>query len=72
MKMYLTRKYIGIKIITILGICAIAFAITSCNNKQTVNTTDNATSTSQASTSNKPIRSDSKIENVSLVLDELF
>lgn len=58
MKMYLTRKYIGVKIITILGICAITFAITSCNSKQTVITTDNATSASQASTANKPIMSD--------------
>lgn len=60
MKTYLTRKYIGVKIITILGICAIAFAITSCNNKQTVITTNNATSSSQSSTTNKPIVSDSE------------
>lgn len=59
MKTYLTRKYIGVKIITILGICVIAFAITSCNNKQTVITTNNATSSSQ-STTNKPIVSDSE------------
>ena len=67
MKMYLTRKYIGVKIITILGICAITFAITSCNSKQTVITTDNATSASQASTANKPIMSDPETTQIHII-----
>lgn len=34
MKTYLTKKYIGVKIITILSICAIALAITTYNKNQ--------------------------------------
>lgn len=34
MKTYLTKRYIGVKIVILLSICVITLAITSCNKNQ--------------------------------------